>query len=168
MTRILACVSAVTATLGFMVAAAQQPVFRGTTDAVHVFVTVTDRDGRLVTTLARDDFELRDEGKPQPITLFDNTPHPIRLIVMLDLSGSMAAAQVSMRYGLTGPVMTQVRVVELAPRSLAMSGIETARIAGYWKSWNICRRSLRCDQREERGSERQAGEDQPGRRRLWR
>ena len=67
----------------------QQPVFRGTGDAVRVFVTVTDRDGRLVTTLTRDDFEVRDEGKPQPITLFDNTPQPIRLIVMLDVSGSM-------------------------------------------------------------------------------
>jgi Ca-activated chloride channel family protein len=70
-------------------AGAQQPVFRGTGDAVRVFVTVTDRDGRLVTKLTRDDFELRDEGKPQPITLFDNTPQPIRLIVMLDVSGSM-------------------------------------------------------------------------------
>jgi Ca-activated chloride channel homolog len=67
----------------------QQPVFRGTGDAVRVFVTVTDRDGRIVTTLQRDDFEIRDEGRPQPITLFDNTPQPIRLIVMLDVSGSM-------------------------------------------------------------------------------
>src|SRR5688572_2802453 len=67
----------------------QQPVFRGTGDAVHVYVTVTDRDGRVVTTLARDDFEIRDEGNPQPITLFDNTPQPIRLVVMLDVSGSM-------------------------------------------------------------------------------
>ena len=70
-------------------AAGQQPVFRGTGDAVRVFATVTDRDGRLVTTLTRDDFEVRDEGKPQPITLFDNTPRAIRIIVMLDVSGSM-------------------------------------------------------------------------------
>jgi VWFA-related protein len=42
-----------------------------------------------VTNLTRDAFEVRDEGKPQPITLFDNTPQPIRLIVMLDVSGSM-------------------------------------------------------------------------------
>jgi len=67
----------------------QQPLFRGTSDAVRVFVTVTDGDGRLITTLTRDDFEIRDQGKPQPITLFDNTPQPIRLIVMLDVSGSM-------------------------------------------------------------------------------
>jgi Ca-activated chloride channel family protein len=69
--------------------APQTPVFRGTTDIVRVFVTVTDRDGKLVTDLTRDDFELRDEGKPQPITQFDNTPQPVRLIVMLDVSGSM-------------------------------------------------------------------------------
>ena len=67
----------------------QQPLFRGTSEAVRVFVTVTDEDGRLITTLSRDNFEVRDEGKPQPITLFDNTPQPIRLIVMLDVSGSM-------------------------------------------------------------------------------
>jgi Ca-activated chloride channel family protein len=70
-------------------AAAQQPVFRGGGDAVRVFVTVTDGDGRLVTNLEREQFEVRDDGKPQPITLFDNTPQPIRLIVMLDVSGSM-------------------------------------------------------------------------------
>src|SRR5262245_42718233 len=75
---------------GALGAAAQQPpVFRGTGDAVRVFTTVTDRDGRLVTTLTRDDFEVRDEGKPQPLTQFDNSPQPIRLIVMLDVSGSM-------------------------------------------------------------------------------
>jgi Ca-activated chloride channel homolog len=79
-----ACISGVVGAAG-----RQQPVFRGTGDAVRVFVTVTDRDGRIVTTLTRDDFDVRDEGKPQPITLFDNTPQPIRLIVMLDVSGSM-------------------------------------------------------------------------------
>jgi Ca-activated chloride channel family protein len=65
------------------------PVFRGTSDIVRVFVTVTDRGGRLTTALTREAFEVRDEGKPQPITQFDNTPQPIRLIVMLDVSGSM-------------------------------------------------------------------------------
>lgn len=90
MTRILtfgtlaACVLAVLQTT-----AQQPPSFKGASDVVRVFATVTDRDGRLVTTLTRDQFEVRDEGKPQPITQFDNTPQPIRLIVMLDVSGSM-------------------------------------------------------------------------------
>jgi Ca-activated chloride channel family protein len=88
--RLLAC-AAIAAYLFVPVGAAQQPpVFRGAGDVVRVFTTVTDRDGRLVTMLTRDDFEVRDEGKPQPITQFDNTPQPIRLVVMLDVSGSMS------------------------------------------------------------------------------
>lgn len=67
-----------------------QRVFRGRSDTIRVFATVLDRDGRLVTNLAQKDFEVRDDGKPQPITLFDNTPQPIRIVVMLDVSGSMA------------------------------------------------------------------------------
>ena len=75
--------------LAVAAAAAQQPSFRSRSDVVRVFVTVTDRDGRLVTTLGQGDFEIRDEGKPQPIVVFDNTPQPVRLIAMLDVSGSM-------------------------------------------------------------------------------
>ena len=86
--KFLMCGALVACALG-VAAAQQQPVFRGGLDAVRVFVTVTDRDGRIVTTLAQDNFEVRDEGKPQPITQFDNSPQPIQLIVMLDVSGSM-------------------------------------------------------------------------------
>jgi Ca-activated chloride channel family protein len=68
---------------------AQQAVFRGDGDTVRVFVTVTDRDGRLVTTLTQADFEIRDNGRPQAITIFDSQPQPIQLVVMLDVSGSM-------------------------------------------------------------------------------
>jgi VWFA-related protein len=75
--------------LGAAATAAQQPILRGGGAIVRVFVTVTDRDGRLATTLEQKDFEVRDEGKAQPITLFDNSPQPIRMIVMLDVSGSM-------------------------------------------------------------------------------
>ncbi len=91
MTRCLVCGAFAVCALAGAVSAAgrQQPVFRGTGDVVRVFVTVTDRDGRLVTTLQQRDFDVRDNGKPQPITQFDNTPQPVRLIVMLDVSGSM-------------------------------------------------------------------------------
>ncbi len=65
------------------------PTFRGESELVRVFATVMDRDGRLVTNLTQKQFEVRDEGKAQPISLFDNSPQPIRLIVMLDVSGSM-------------------------------------------------------------------------------
>ena len=89
MSRLFVCGALAACTAASLVASSQQPVFRGAGDIVRVFVTVTDGDGRLVTTLAQADFTVRDEGKPQPITVFDNSPQPIRLIVMLDVSGSM-------------------------------------------------------------------------------
>jgi Ca-activated chloride channel family protein len=67
----------------------RQQVFRGAAETVPVHVTVLDRSGRLVTDLTRDDFEVRDNGRVQPITVFDNSPQPMRLIIMLDVSGSM-------------------------------------------------------------------------------
>ena len=66
-----------------------QPTFRAGSALVRAFVTVTDKDGRIVTTLNQEDFEIRDDGKPQPVVLFDRSPRAIRLIVMLDVSGSM-------------------------------------------------------------------------------
>src|SRR6185436_17135110 len=91
MTRVFACGIILTASVLAVphTAAQQQPSFKGSSDVVRVFATVTDRDGRLVTTRTRDQFEVRDEGKPQPITQFDNAPQPIRLVVMLDVSGRM-------------------------------------------------------------------------------
>jgi VWFA-related protein len=89
MTRFLVCLGLAACIIGTLDAARQQPTFRGGSDTVRVFVTVTDGDGRLVPALGREVFEVRDEGKPQPITVFDNSPQPIRLIVMLDVSGSM-------------------------------------------------------------------------------
>jgi len=87
MLRSLVCVLLGWSTLGL---AQSQPVFRGRGDTVRVFATVLDHDGRLVTNLAQKDFDVRDDGKMQSITLFDNYPQPIRIVVMLDVSGSMA------------------------------------------------------------------------------
>lgn len=88
--RLLAASSLIALTAATaVVGAQQQPIFRGAADTVRVFVTVTDRQGRLITNLTADKFVVRDEGKPQPITVFDDSPKPIQLVVMLDVSGSM-------------------------------------------------------------------------------
>ena len=44
---------------------------------------------RLVPDLPKDDFEVLDNDKPQPIIFFDNSIQPITVVVMLDTSGSM-------------------------------------------------------------------------------
>src|SRR5262245_12366228 len=67
----------------------QQPTFRSGARTVAVYATVTDRDGRLAPDLARDVFQIRDDGKPQTITVFSNEIQPIRVVVMLDRSTSM-------------------------------------------------------------------------------
>jgi len=70
-------------------AAQQEPTFRASTRTVPVFVTVTDAEGRLVPDLGRDDFEIYDNGKLQPISVFANDIQPIMVVLMLDRSGSM-------------------------------------------------------------------------------
>ena len=64
--------------------------FRSSSDIVPLFVTVTDGEGRLVGGLTREDFQIFDNGAPQPVAVFDSIPQPISLIALLDMSGSMA------------------------------------------------------------------------------
>jgi len=51
---------------------AQQTTIRSGATTVAVYATVTDAGGRLVPDLDREDFEIYDNGKLQPTTLFSN------------------------------------------------------------------------------------------------
>jgi Ca-activated chloride channel family protein len=68
---------------------AQQPTFKAATQVVSLFVTVSDAQKRLVPGLTKEDFEVFDNEKPQPLVYFDNSIRPINVVVMLDTSGSM-------------------------------------------------------------------------------
>ena len=73
--------------------AAQQPTFRSSgTVVVPIFATVTDAQNRLVPDLTKDDFEVLDNDKPQPLLLFESENQPITVVVMLDTSGSMTGS----------------------------------------------------------------------------
>jgi Ca-activated chloride channel family protein len=88
----VATASALAAGLSAAALAAQQPqgpTFKAGTQVVSLFVTVADAQKRLVPDLTKDDFEVFDNDKPQAITYFDNSIHPITVVVMLDTSGSM-------------------------------------------------------------------------------
>jgi len=52
------------------VVAAPQPTFRSSTSLVEVDIIARDRDGRFVSGLTSDDFEVLEEGKPQSIQHF--------------------------------------------------------------------------------------------------
>jgi Ca-activated chloride channel homolog len=63
--------------------------FKSRIDIVQVTVSVTDAEGRLVTGLARDDFQVFEDGTEQDITQFTDARVPVSLGVLLDASDSM-------------------------------------------------------------------------------
>jgi VWFA-related protein len=69
--------------------ASQEPTFRAGVHTVSIYASVIDAEGRLVTDLTRDDFEVYDDGKRQDLTLFANDIQPITIVIMLDRSGSV-------------------------------------------------------------------------------
>ncbi|MEZ5319423.1 MAG: VWA domain-containing protein [Vicinamibacterales bacterium] len=69
--------------------APQQATFRGDVQTVAVYATVRGPDGRLVTSLGRDDFRILEDGRPTEITVFSNEVQPITVAALLDTSDSM-------------------------------------------------------------------------------
>lgn len=63
--------------------------FRARVETVQVTVTVTDVNGRLITGLSRNDFEIFEDGAREPITQFTDERVPVSLGVLLDASDSM-------------------------------------------------------------------------------
>jgi len=72
--------------------AAQEP-FRGGVELVAVGATVFDSNGRLVTNLSVDDFDLREDGVPQTVQVFARGAGegavPLHLGLLFDRSGSL-------------------------------------------------------------------------------
>ena len=82
-------VAAVFAGAAVLAAQRQPPTFESTTRTVAVYATVTNAQGRLAEDLARDDFEVDDNGVKQTLTVFSNDIQPITVVMLLDRSGSM-------------------------------------------------------------------------------
>jgi Ca-activated chloride channel family protein len=78
--------------LAVPVALSGQPTFKAGTQVVPLYVTVLDAERRLVPDLAREDFEVLDNGKPVTLTQFSNEPEPFSVVVMLDTSASMTGS----------------------------------------------------------------------------
>jgi Ca-activated chloride channel homolog len=80
----------------FAFSAAQLPaqddaVFRSNVQLVRILATVKDQSGALVGSLDKGDFEVRDNGVPQQISVFERqTDQPLSVAVLIDNSGSTA------------------------------------------------------------------------------
>ena len=92
MSRAAALLFASTATvvLAFSTLDAQDGFrFRSGIDLVNVTATVTDRSGRFVPGLTKDDFVVQEDGRAVDVTHFSADRVPVSLGIVLDTSGSM-------------------------------------------------------------------------------
>ena len=69
---------------------AEQPTFRAGVALVKVDAQVTDRNGRVITGLTAQDFNVLDEGERQKIVYFGQEAESLDLVLLLDVSGSMS------------------------------------------------------------------------------
>ena len=85
------------AALSVVLHAQQRSTFRAGVSTVPIYATVRSSDGRLVPGLSREDFEIRDNGAIADVAHFSREIVPITVTMMLDMSGSQAAAVAWMR-----------------------------------------------------------------------
>jgi Ca-activated chloride channel family protein len=79
--------------LGLGAAPAAQ--FRGGVDLVELYVSVVDARGEPVRGLLRDDFEVREDGVPQTVSVFSDGGAPLSLALAIDRSFSVEGARLS-------------------------------------------------------------------------
>lgn len=68
--------------------------FKSGVELINVTATVTDRSGRFVSGLRREDFRVFEDGAPVEVTHFSAERTPVSLGIVLDTSGSMAGEKI--------------------------------------------------------------------------
>jgi Ca-activated chloride channel family protein len=69
--------------------------FRTQVELVQVTATVTDRNGRLITDLGRDDFLVTEDSAPQSIAILSHERLPLSLGILVDISDSMYGQRIA-------------------------------------------------------------------------
>ena len=87
-------VAAAVVTLGH-VRAQEDTVFKAGVELVDVAASVTDKNGRFIRGLTKDDFVVYEDGTRQEIVSFSSERVPVSLAMLLDVSGSMSPEQLA-------------------------------------------------------------------------
>jgi Ca-activated chloride channel family protein len=87
------------------------PTFRSALEVVTIHASVRDRQGKLVTGLTTEDFEIRDNGQVRRVlSLRSDRDSPITLAILVDMSGSMRlSGKVAMARQAYDSVLAQLR-----------------------------------------------------------
>jgi VWFA-related protein len=91
-------------TLGLLVGNGPQTTFRSRVDSVRFDALVT-ADGQTVTGLTAEDFEVRDNGALQTVTLLGTGSLPLDVILTLDISASLPAERLDALRAASGELL---------------------------------------------------------------
>jgi VWFA-related protein len=106
---------------------AQDGVIKVETSLVNLDVVVTDRQGRRVSGLTREDFEVYEDGARQEITHFAADERPLRLVLVFDVSVSMESVLPTVKQEATALLRSlgsddEVSIVSFASEVRQLSG----------------------------------------------
>jgi Ca-activated chloride channel homolog len=93
--------------------ATQQPIFRSQVDGVRIDVLVTAR-GKPVLGLESDEFEVRDNGVLQKVTVTPRTDLPVRVILTVDASRSVRGARLASIRDAARALLTELTIEDEA------------------------------------------------------
>jgi VWFA-related protein len=83
------CLLALILSVGLLLPADDEVVFKSDVSLIRVDAQVVDRDNRAITGLRAADFVLREEGRVQQIRNFASEDMPVDVLLLLDVSASM-------------------------------------------------------------------------------
>ena len=104
----------------------ERPLYRVSVDTVSLAVSVLDEEGRLVTGLPQDNFQIYEGGVEQQVQFFSRGELPLRMVILVDTSGSMRskielAQEAAVRFVRSLKPGDQVQVVEFNDRVLTLA-----------------------------------------------
>ena len=111
--------------------------FRSGVELVNVTATVTDDNGRFVSTLDKGDFTLYEDGKQQEITHFSNERVPVSLGILLDASGSMTPDKMA-----SARAAIDRFIFDLLGKEDELFFVEFANVPRLTQQWTTDRRSI--------------------------
>lgn len=104
----------------------QRPQYHVSVDTVSLAVSVVDDEGRLVSELPQENFQVFEDGVEQEIRFFSRGELPLRMVILVDTSGSMQermelAQEAAVRFVRSLKPGDQVQVVEFNDRVLTLA-----------------------------------------------
>ena len=103
--------------------------FRIGVDAVRIDAVVTDRDGRIVEDLTADDFEIKQDGKPQRVTFAQFMPVSVRSVAATEAPRPTAEASAPIAAPVKRSDVQRTLAIVVDDLSLSFESLENARKA---------------------------------------